>query len=73
MGGGLLGLRLGAGAEVGPRGRDQGPTAVRQDEDEMEPILSVRLTQDGEGLPLKGVVSPDDGHALREVLVMGSV
>ena len=39
----------------------------------METISSVRLTQDSEGLPLKGVVSPDDGHALREVLVMGSV
>jgi hypothetical protein len=39
----------------------------------VQPLLAVRLTQDGEGLPLKGVVSPDDGHALREVLVMGSV
>jgi hypothetical protein len=39
----------------------------------METISSVRLTQDSEGLPLERMVSPDDGHPLREVVVMGSV
>jgi hypothetical protein len=39
----------------------------------MQPILSVRLAQDGERLPLERVVTPDDGHALREVPEVGSV
>ncbi len=33
----------------------------------------MRLPQDGEGLPLKGMVGPDDRDPLWEVLVMGSV
>jgi hypothetical protein len=39
----------------------------------MQALLAVHLAQDDEGLPLKGVAIPDDGHPLREVLVMGSV
>jgi hypothetical protein len=39
----------------------------------MEPILSVRVAQDSEGLPLERVVTPDDSHSLREALEVGSV
>jgi len=41
------------GVDVSPLGRDQGPTSVRQDQDQVQPILSVRLAQDGQGLPFE--------------------
>jgi hypothetical protein len=61
------------GVEVSPLGGDQGPTSVRQDEDQLQPSVSVRLAQDGQGLPFKRMMWADDGHALREVPELGSV
>jgi hypothetical protein len=39
----------------------------------MEPRLSVRLAQDGQGLTFERMMRADDGHPLREVPEVGSV
>jgi hypothetical protein len=61
--------------EVGPDGRDERATAVRQHEHQLQLIASMRPTQDGQGPAFKGVVWTGDRDAWRKTLevVVGSV
>ena len=46
--------------EIGPVGRNQGAGAVRQDQDQTPPTLSVEAAEDFERLPFKWVMWPND-------------
>jgi hypothetical protein len=65
--------RVCVGFEIGPFRRDQRLTAVRQNENELQTAAHVRVPQNLQRLPLKGVMRTRDGHLLREVLTVGSV
>ena len=61
--------------EVGPCGREEGPTAVRQHEHQLQLTASMRPAQDGQGPAFKGVMVTGDRDAGRKTLevVVGSV
>ena len=67
-----LGTR-GAGLEVGPLGGDQGLASIRQNQDELQAAVAVRVPEHLQRLAFKSVVRAGDGHPLREVLRVGSV
>ena len=46
--------------EIGPVGRHQRARAVRQDQDQAQPTLSVESAEDFERLPFKWMMSPND-------------
>ena len=46
--------------EIGPVGRNQRARAVRQDQDQTQPTLSVEAAEDFERLPFKRMMSPND-------------
>ena len=46
--------------EIGPVGRHQRTRAVRQDQDQAQPTLSVESAEDFERLPFKWMMSPND-------------
>jgi hypothetical protein len=58
--------------EIGPVGRNQGAGAVRQDQDQTQPTLSVEPTEDFERLPFKRMMRPNDPDKSRH-LDVGSV
>ena len=58
--------------EIGPVGRNQGAGAVRQDQDQTPPTLSVEAAEDFERLPFKWVMWPNDPDESRP-LDVGSV
>jgi hypothetical protein len=59
--------------EIGPGGGNEGATAVRQDEHQVELIASVRPAKQGEGPAFKGMVCTGDRNAGRKALEVGSV
>jgi hypothetical protein len=65
----LLGGRL----EIGPPARDQRAAAVRQDEDQLEPVPAAHPADQLEGAALQWVTPPHDPDRLRETLEVGSV
>jgi hypothetical protein len=58
--------------EIGPVGRHQGARAVRQDQDQAQPTLSVESAEDFERLPFKWMMWPNDPDESRH-LDVGSV
>ena len=65
--------RAGGGLVVRPVGGDQRFTAVGQNEYELQAARHTGLPQDLQRLSLEGVMRTRDGHALGEVLMVGSV
>ena len=61
------------GGQIGPIGRNQRFTAVRQDEHEQPLTLAMQGPQNAERLALERMASTNNGGLLREVLMMGSV
>lgn len=61
------------GLEVCPFSGNQGLASVRQDQNELQSALPVRMSQDFQRLSLERVMRTGDGHPLREVLTVGSV
>ena len=59
--------------QIGPIGRNQRLTAVRQDEHEQPSTFAVQRPQKGERLAFERMARTDDGDLFREVLMMGSV
>ncbi len=59
--------------QIGPRGRDQRFTAVRQDEEEQRLTFAMQGPQNAERLAFERMAGTDNGDLLREVLMMGSV
>ena len=66
-------LCAGGSLEVRPIGRDQRFAAVRQDDQEVYAGGHAGLTKDCQRLSFEWVMRTCDGHALGEVLRMGSV
>ncbi len=58
--------------EIGPRGGNQRARAIRQDQNQLQPTLSLKPTEDFERLPLKRMMGPNDRDASRH-LDVGSV
>jgi len=63
----------GVGLEVRPSGGDQRLASVRQNQNELQSVLPVRVSQDFQRLSFERVVRTRDGHPLGEVLTVGSV
>jgi len=61
------------GLEVRPFGGNQRLASVRQDQNELQSVLPVRLSQDFQRLSFERVVQTRDGHPHGEVLMVGSV
>ena len=61
------------GLEVRPSGGDQRLASVRQNQNELQSVLPVRVSQDFQRLSFERVVRTRDGHPLGEVLMVGSV
>jgi hypothetical protein len=61
------------GLEVRPFGGNQRPASVRQNQNELQSVLPVRVSQDFQRPSLERVVWTRDGHPLGEVLRVGSV
>jgi hypothetical protein len=61
------------GIEVGPVSWNQGAASIRQNEHEIEPIVSMCMAEDSQRLPVKGVIEAGDGHLRGEVPEVGSV
>ena len=59
--------------EVGPIGRNQRFTAIRQDQHEKEPTFPVHRPENLERLAFEGMPRSDNGDLFRKVLMMGSV
>jgi hypothetical protein len=59
--------------QIGPIGRNQRLTAVRQDEHEQPSTFAVQRPQKVERLAFERMARTDDGDLFREVLMMGSV
>jgi hypothetical protein len=59
--------------EVSPCGRDERATAVRQDEDEMQLIVSMGPAQHGQGSAFKWMMRASDRNGRRETFEVGSV
>jgi hypothetical protein len=58
--------------EIGPVGRNQRAGAVRQDQDQTQPILSMEPAEDFERLPFERMMWPNDPDESRH-LDVGSV
>jgi len=61
------------GLEVRPFSGNQRLASVRQDQNELQSVLPVRVAQDFQRLSFERVVRTGDGHPLGEVLRVGSV
>jgi len=59
--------------EIGPIGRNQRLTAIRQDQNKQEPTFPMQSPEHVERLAFEGMTSTDDDDLLGEVLMMGSV
>jgi hypothetical protein len=59
--------------EIGPVGRDQRLTSVRQNEHELQARGHAGLPQDLERLSMEWMMRPCDGDAFGKVLTMGSL
>jgi hypothetical protein len=59
--------------QIGPIGRNQRFTAVRQNEHEQPPAFAVQGPQKVERLAFERMAGTHNGDLLREVLMMGSV
>ncbi len=59
--------------EVRPFGGNQGLASVRQNQNELQSVLPVRVSQDFQRLCFERVVRTGDGHPFGEVLTVGSV
>src|SRR5215831_12782070 len=59
--------------QIGPIGRDQRLTAIRQDQNEMQSTLTMRPLHNVQGSAIERMTSTDNGDLLRKVLLMGSV
>jgi hypothetical protein len=59
--------------QVGPIGRNQRFTAVRQDEHEQPSTFAMQGPQNAERLAFEWMAGTDNGDLLRKVLMMGSV
>ncbi len=59
--------------QIGPRGRDQRFTAVRQDEEEQRLTFAMQGPQNAERLAFERMASTDNRDSLGKVLMMGSV
>ena len=65
--------RNGVGLEIRPFGGDQGLASVRQNQNELQAALPVRVSQDFQRLSFERVARTRDGHPLGEVPTVGSV
>ena len=61
------------GLEVCPCGGNQRLASVRQNQNELQSVLPVRVPQDFQRLSFERVVRTGDGHPLGKVLTVGSV
>ena len=61
------------GLEVRPFGRDERLASIRQNQNELQSVLPVRVPQDFQRLSFERVVQTRDGDPLGEVLTVGSV
>jgi hypothetical protein len=61
------------GLEVRPFGGNQRLASVRQNQNELQSVLPMRMAQDFQRLSFERVVWTGDGHPLGEVLRVGSV
>jgi hypothetical protein len=59
--------------EVRPSGGDEGPRAVREDQDEIKRPLALHPAEHREGVALQRMVWPDHGDGRREAIEVGSV
>jgi len=59
--------------EIGPFGRNQRLTAIRQDQNKQEPTFPMQSPKYIERLAFEGMTRTDDDDLLGEVLMMGSV
>jgi len=59
--------------EIGPIGRNQRLTAIRQGQNKQEPTFPMQSPEHVERLAFEGMTSTDDDDLLGEVLMMGSV
>jgi hypothetical protein len=66
-------LRLCSRGKVCPVHRDQRFTAIGQDQNEMPSTFAMNRCKNVERPAFEWMASPDDGHSLRKVLMMGSV
>jgi len=65
--------RAGSGLEIRPFGGDQRLTSVRQNDNELQAVAHVRVTEDLQRLSFEGVMRASDGHPFWKVPMMGSV
>src|SRR5215472_7585902 len=61
------------GLEVRPFGGDERLASIRQNKNELQSVLPVRVPQDFQRLSFERVVRTRDGDPLGEVLTVGSV
>src|SRR5215472_6722577 len=61
------------GLEVRPFGGDERLASIRQNQNELQSVLPVRVPQDFQRLSFERVVRTRDGDPLGEVLTVGSV
>ena len=61
------------GLEVRPFGGDERLASIRQNQNELQSVLPVRVSQDFQRLSFERVVRTRDGRPLGEVLTVGSV
>jgi len=64
---------LGRGDQIGPIGGDQGFTAIRQDQNELQSAMPMDVPKNSERLAFEGMAGTDNGDSLGEVVMMGSV
>jgi hypothetical protein len=67
------GRRACGGREVRPLGGNQRLASVRQNENELQAATHAGVPKDLQRLSLEGVMRARNGHALRDVLTVGSV
>jgi hypothetical protein len=60
-------------APIGPVGRNERPTAVRQDHENKEDATPPDAADHGQRLAFEGVALAGDGHRIRNITVMGSL
>jgi hypothetical protein len=63
----------GRAGQIGPIGRDQRFTAVRQDQNEKQSTVAMDRPQNRERLTVERMTGTGNRDFLREVLMMGSV
>ena len=65
---------VGAGiAPVGPRGRNERPAAIRQDDQHEHHAASLEAADHGQRLAFEGVPPTGDRHLIGNILEMGSL